>query len=62
MTILKNVVGVILLIMGALWALQGANIVGGSAMTGQSQWLIIGIIVALLGLGVLYWANMRRLR
>jgi hypothetical protein len=46
--------------MGALWTLQGANILAGSAMSGQSQWLYIGIVLLLIGLVALYWANMRR--
>lgn len=60
MTILKAIVGVVLVLMGGLWILQGANIVAGSAMSGQSQWLYIGIVVLLLGLGVLYWSFVRR--
>ncbi|TIQ67520.1 MAG: LPXTG cell wall anchor domain-containing protein [Mesorhizobium sp.] len=28
-------------------------------MTGQSQWLYIGIVTALVGLGGLVWANRR---
>jgi len=39
--------------------LQGANILGGSFMTGQVTWLYIGIAVAIVGLGMLVWANVR---
>jgi len=31
-----NVVALVLLVIGAIWMLQGANILGGSFMTGQS--------------------------
>ena len=34
--------GVVLLLIGLLWALQGAGIIGGSAMSGLLRWLIIG--------------------
>ena len=60
MKILTNVVGVVLILLGALWALQGIGILGGSMMSGQSQWLVIGVIVIAVGIGVLYWANIPR--
>ena len=59
MRIALVVVGVVLLLLGLLWALQGAGVVGGSFMTGQRMWLIIGIVVAVVGLvlGYLGLAN-----
>ena len=60
MRIVLNVVGVVLVLLGGLWALQGSNMVGGSFMTGQSMWLYIGIIVLIVGLVVLWWVNLRR--
>ncbi len=60
MKIVGNVVGIICLLVGVLWVLQGANIVGGSFMSGQSRWSIIGVVVGLVGLGVLYWVNIPR--
>jgi hypothetical protein len=51
---LQVILGIVLLVFGVLWALQGLNIVGGSFMTGQTIWLIIGIIVALLGVWLLW--------
>ena len=60
MKIVKTIVGVLLVLIGALWILQGANIVGGSVMSGQSQWLYIGIVVGLAGLALLYWTHLRR--
>jgi hypothetical protein len=36
-----------------LWALQGAGAVGGGAMSGHSQWLVIGLVVALAGVALL---------
>ncbi len=44
--------GVILFLVGVLWILQGVGIVGGSFMTGQSQWLYIGIVTAAVGVGL----------
>ena len=62
MKILGNIVGIICLLVGALWTLQGSNLMAGSAMSGQSQWLYIGIVLALIGLALLYWTNTRRRR
>jgi hypothetical protein len=59
MKILGNIVGIVLLLVGALWTLQGSNMLAGSAMSGQSQWLYIGIALLIVGLVVLYWTNMR---
>ena len=60
MRIALNVVAVIALLLGGLWILQGANIVGGSVMSGQSQWLYIGIVLIVVAAGVLWYANRRR--
>jgi hypothetical protein len=46
---LKPIVGVISLGFGVLWTLQGLNVVKGSFMSGQTTWLVVGIILALLG-------------
>ncbi|MGQ0479807.1 MAG: hypothetical protein ACT4O0_02065 [Pseudonocardia sp.] len=46
-------VGVLLVLLGGLWSLQGVGIVGGSFMSGDRLWLFIGIVVVLAGLGLL---------
>ncbi len=43
-------VGVILTIAGVIWALQGFGVIGGSFMSGDSVWAVIGPIVAVIGL------------
>lgn len=60
MRIFGSIVGVVLILLGGLWVLQGANIMAGSVMSGQSQWLYIGIVVVIVGLVVLWWFNMRQ--
>jgi protein-S-isoprenylcysteine O-methyltransferase Ste14 len=48
------VVGVILLLMGIVFALQGANYIGGSAlMSGNSTYIYVGAVVAIIGLVLL---------
>jgi hypothetical protein len=46
-------------LVGIVWALQGLNVIGGSFMTGQSQWLVIGIVCAIAGAVLLGWVNRR---
>jgi hypothetical protein len=44
-----GVLGGLLLLVGALWTLQGANVLGGSFMSGSSRWLVIGLICLVAG-------------
>ena len=48
----RVIIGVLLLLVGALWTLQGLGYVGGSAMSGVTLWAVIGPIVAVAGLGL----------
>ena len=59
MRIVGSVVGVVLMLLGVLWTLQGSNFIGGSVMTGQSLWLYIGIVVVIVGAALLLWVNLR---
>ena len=52
--------GIALSLVGLLWILQGAGLVGGSFMTGQSRWLYIGIATAAAGMAVFGWGARRR--
>jgi hypothetical protein len=60
MKILGSIVGVVLVLLGGPWTLQGSNVLAGSAMSGQSQWLYIGLIAVVVGLAALWWFNLRR--
>ncbi|OFE18974.1 hypothetical protein BA895_02135 [Humibacillus sp. DSM 29435] len=42
-------IGVVLFLTGCLWTLQGLGVIGGSAMSGNTVWAVIGPVVALLG-------------
>jgi hypothetical protein len=48
------IVGVIAILVGVVWILQGTGMLPGSFMTGQRMWLVIGIIVAIVGLALAY--------
>ena len=53
------IVGVIAVLVGLVFAGQGANLIPGSAMSGKSMWLYIGLIVAIVGI-VLVTLGLRR--
>jgi hypothetical protein len=44
--------GIVLLVVGAVWALQGVGVLTGSPMTGQQVWTVIGLLVAIAGLAL----------
>ena len=60
MKIAMLIVAAVLILLGALWALQGLGVVGGSAMSGNKMWAVIGPIVVIVGIGVGLVALRRR--
>ena len=40
MRITLNILGAVLVLLGAIWFLQGINVLPGSFMTGQIRWAI----------------------
>ena len=60
MKIARNVLGILGLLIGGVWMLQGMNILGGSFMSGQSQWIVIGAVLALASLVALASTNFRQ--
>jgi hypothetical protein len=59
MRITLNIVGAILVVCGAVWFLQGINVLPGSFMTGQIRWAVYGGIAVATG-AILLWAANRR--
>ena len=47
------VAGVVLSAIGAVWTLQGLNVLGGSVMSGSPLWATIGPIVLVVGLALI---------
>ncbi len=60
MRIVLTIVGVLLVLVGGVWFLQGVNVLPGSFMTGNPQWAVNGGIAIVIGLGLLFWANRRK--
>jgi hypothetical protein len=54
----------VMVLVGALWTGQGLGWIGGSAMSGQDEWAIIGPLVAGLGVALVITiaGNVRRSR
>jgi len=55
-----RIIGVVLVLIGGLWTLQGLNLVGGSFMSGSALWLVIGVVVVIAGLALLFRRPRRR--
>jgi len=43
-------VGVVLILLGATWGLQGLGVIGGSVMSGVTFWAVVGPIIVVAGL------------
>lgn len=52
MKIVMLIIAAVLIVIGTVWALQGLGVLGGSAMSGNSMWAIIGPIAVVVGIGV----------
>jgi hypothetical protein len=52
-----TVFGTLLALSGAVWFLQGVNILPGSFMTGQTRWAIIGGVAFVAGVILLALAR-----
>ncbi|WP_433555086.1 hypothetical protein ACQPWY_20750 [Pseudonocardia xinjiangensis] len=47
------VLGMLMIFFGAVWTLQGANLLLGSFMTGSRLWLVIGLVLLIGGIALL---------
>jgi hypothetical protein len=55
MRIILIVVGILLLLIGEVWILQGLGVIGGSFMSGSPIWGLIGDLLVLIGAALLIW-------
>jgi hypothetical protein len=51
--------GILLVLVGALWTLQGLGVVGGSVMSGVTLWAIVGPLVVLAGIALIVTGRRR---
>ncbi len=55
-----NIIAVLMVLGGAVWFLQGINVIPGSFMTGQTRWAIYGGIAVAAGIVLFLLANRPR--
>jgi hypothetical protein len=63
MRIVSSLIGVLMVVMGTIWMLQGLNLafkVG--FMVGDPHWTLYGAILALFGVGQVIWSNTRQVK
>ena len=52
-----TIAGVLLVLMGGVWILQGINVLPGSFMTGQTKWAVYGAITLVIGIVLIVLAR-----
>jgi hypothetical protein len=52
-----NFFAVLLMLAGGVWTLQGLNLLPGTFMRGNPQWVINGTITVMIGVGLFWFVN-----
>ena len=52
--------GLLITVVGVVFALQGVGVIGGSFMSGTTTWAVAGPVIALAGLALVILALRRR--
>jgi len=60
MRLFLNIFAVLLILAGAVWFMQGINLLPGSFMSGQIRWAIYGGIAVVAGIGPMAWNNRQK--
>jgi len=60
MRLILSAAGMLLIVIGLVWFLQGINVLPGSFMTGQIRWAVFGGLAMAAGASLLAKANRRR--
>jgi len=55
-----SILGVLLVLVGALFIGQGTNVIHGSSMSGHGGYAGLGAVLLVIGLGLLIWPRRRR--
>lgn len=54
---IRIIVAALLLLLGLLWIGQGIGLVGGSAMSGQSIWAVVGVVLVIAAAALAWTAS-----
>jgi len=64
MRVVSSLVGLLMVLTGGVWILQGLNLAWGSLsrsfMQGDQHWAFYGTILLLVGVAQLVWSNIRQ--
>lgn len=64
MRVISSLIGILLIVMGGIWVLQGLNLAWGtlsrSFMEGNQHWVVYGAIVSIVGICQVIWSNTRQ--
>jgi hypothetical protein len=64
MRVISSLIGLLLVLMGGIWILQGLNLAWGalarSFMQGDQHWALYGAIVLVIGVCQVVWSNTRQ--
>jgi hypothetical protein len=60
MKIFLNIIGILLVLAGGTFFLQGINVLPGTYMRGDPQWAINGGIMIVVGIGLMIWVARRK--
>jgi hypothetical protein len=64
MRIVSTLIGLLMIFMGAVWAMQGLGVGPQAIMRGfmvnDLHWTVYGVIFALFGIGQVVWSNTRQ--
>jgi hypothetical protein len=57
MKLSRLAISIVLLLVGLVWIGQGTGLIGGSAMSSQSIWALIGVVLVVAAAGVAWTAR-----
>ena len=60
MKLILSILGILLILAGSVFFLQGIIVLAGSYMTGDPQWAINGGIMIVVGVGLIIWARRQK--
>ncbi|HEY8180101.1 MAG TPA: hypothetical protein VIH33_06835 [Candidatus Limnocylindria bacterium] len=53
------IVGLLAVLAGAVWTLQGVGVIPGSFMSRNLTWVVIGLVMVVIGVGLVAWSRRR---
>jgi hypothetical protein len=62
-SLVSVIIGILFLLAGIVFAFQGSGLLAGSSMTGVSFWLYAGVVLAIVGLVIVFagfWMGARK--